>query len=659
MNVRTAILYAMVLILPSPVRAESSRASVTIDASVTVSSFIPLHIFGNNAPAWADPVPVQKKIEEAGNYLIRIPGGSWGDVYHWNSKGEFDPNGVWVPSATEYGPSKLEKNYQPKYSSVNVVDDKRETAWQSNPDTDFPDAQWIYVELKEQTEVDGLEVVWGDKAEKKLPYAKVFSVQYWDPKNPRQWMVYGADQDGWKDLLTDVKGKGGAQKLSFAKTRTQNVRLLMKKSSAGKGGTYTVAEMKPTLGGKAVSLTGWLPAVSSSIFMASSGFEDRKIFGFEEFMDFLNSFEPKAVPLVIVNFGTGTPQEAAAWVHYANKVKNYGIKYWEIGNEVGGKWEAGGPVHSVDYARRYIAFYEAMKAEDPTIRIVAQVGVTDPSGAYDGKPCLQSFVDRLAKDGKQKYLDIASVHQYSNWGQNVKDLLDSPVTQMADLAASVKKQLAAYPELAEVPIWMSEFNTSDQVKPRDISVRIENGLWLAQYMPEFIRNFGTRGYMTLWDVLNGGTALKDEKGGDHGYLQAEEGPYQYQERADYWTMTMLTNHWALPGDARLHSMVKAESDAPGLAVYADRRPDGKLTLLAVNKDPERPVAASIAIAKYAAVNVARGWEFDRDNYEWRTESKPYHADPDAPPTPFRIKRSNGRFKHVFPPYSITVLQFTR
>ena len=43
-----------------------------------------------------------------------------------------------------------------------------------------------------------------------------------------------------------------------------------------------------------------------------------------------------AQPILIANYGTGTPQEAAGWVQYANITKGYGVKYWEIGNEVYG-----------------------------------------------------------------------------------------------------------------------------------------------------------------------------------------------------------------------------------------------------------------------------------------------------------------------------------
>ena len=35
-----------------------------------------------------------------------------------------------------------------------------------------------------------------------------------------------------------------------------------------------------------------------------------------------------AQPMLIANYGTGTPAEAAAWVQYANITKGYNAKYW-------------------------------------------------------------------------------------------------------------------------------------------------------------------------------------------------------------------------------------------------------------------------------------------------------------------------------------------
>ena len=41
-------------------------------------------------------------------------------------------------------------------------------------------------------------------------------------------------------------------------------------------------------------------------------------------------------PMITVNFGKGTPQEAADWVKYVNIEKKAGVKLWEVGNEIYG-----------------------------------------------------------------------------------------------------------------------------------------------------------------------------------------------------------------------------------------------------------------------------------------------------------------------------------
>lgn len=55
---------------------------------------------------------------------------------------------------------------------------------------------------------------------------------------------------------------------------------------------------------------------------------------FDQFMNVAKKAGAKA--MITVNYGTGTPAEAAAWVKYANVKHHDGIRYWEVGNEVYG-----------------------------------------------------------------------------------------------------------------------------------------------------------------------------------------------------------------------------------------------------------------------------------------------------------------------------------
>ena len=92
----------------------------------------------------------------------------------------------------------------------------------------------------------------------------------------------------------------------------------------------------------------------------------------------------RAAVYITANYGTGTPEEAAAWVNYANMVKRHNVRYWEIGNENYGTWEADNntrPHDPVTYATRFKEYWRQMKAVDPSIKIGAVVVTGEDSFA--------------------------------------------------------------------------------------------------------------------------------------------------------------------------------------------------------------------------------------------------------------------------------------
>ncbi|MCL2658982.1 MAG: LamG domain-containing protein [Acidobacteriaceae bacterium] len=89
-----------------------------------------------------------------------------------------------------------------------------------------------------------------------------------------------------------------------------------------------------------------------------------------------------------VNYGTNPPacnapgdpvKNGADLVRYANLTKRYGIKYWEIGNEVYSKTTEmdlhPNPNTGVSYVTYEPAFYDAMKAVDPAIKIAVPIAL--------------------------------------------------------------------------------------------------------------------------------------------------------------------------------------------------------------------------------------------------------------------------------------------
>ena len=126
------------------------------------------------------------------------------------------------------------------------------------------------------------------------------------------------------------------------------------------------------------------------INLAWSNEREPSDFGTDEFIRFCRNLG--AEPHLVVNIeGRGaTPEEAAAWVEYVNgatttkygalrakhgHAEPFGVKTWELGNEIWGDWVRG-HTDAETYARNYLRYREAMLAVDPTLRFIA-VGDND------------------------------------------------------------------------------------------------------------------------------------------------------------------------------------------------------------------------------------------------------------------------------------------
>lgn len=177
--------------------------------------------------------------------------------------------------------------------------------------------------------------------------------------------------------------------------------------------------------------------------------------GIDEFVQLCRKLQ--AEPYVCVNVGTGSAEEAAALVEYANGAPNskygrmraanghpepYRIKAWNIGNEVYNPL-LGSTCGSV-YAKRFVAYAKAMRAVDPSIELVAEGLMVEPPAAFlDSLPLDNPArtILRYRLNWNEELLPIAggdisyySFHDYSP--ENVKGLS----TQMLNRAAMVKAE---------------------------------------------------------------------------------------------------------------------------------------------------------------------------------------------------------------------------
>lgn len=127
-------------------------------------------------------------------------------------------------------------------------------------------------------------------------------------------------------------------------------------------------------GGNFTSAYHWRDGVGPrdqriSMLNISWGMPEYNQFGTDEFLAFCKLIG--AEPQIALNLGSGTPEEAAAWVHYVNAhwTKHGGL-LWELGNELWGDWNLGYPTLR-ELAGRTLAFRKAIRREDRQARLIA------------------------------------------------------------------------------------------------------------------------------------------------------------------------------------------------------------------------------------------------------------------------------------------------
>ncbi|MFW6254075.1 MAG: carbohydrate binding domain-containing protein [Chitinivibrionales bacterium] len=295
----------------------------------------------------------------------------------------------------------------------------------------------------------------------------------------------------------------------------------------------------------------------------------------DEFLEFCS--KTGTTPMITVNFGTGTVQDAADWVSYCNIEKKAGVKYWEVGNELYGSWHAN-HCSAEHYGKRARKYIEAMKAVDPTIQVTV-VGVLD--GGWN-KTVLEHTKD---------VADGLNVHHYpQNTGEeNDAGLLASPQT-LDDIIPGVRRQLKEHGVPGkDYQIWLTEWN-SVNFDPGPQSLSIVNALFVADYLGMLaVHNIEHASY---WNIHNN----IFPQGGDYGYLSTRMSDPSLDNipRPSYWAFLMTSRSLGRGG---LHQSATGNDYVTS---YLTRH-NGKRSLLLVNKYPETTVDAVISIEDFSGL----------------------------------------------------------
>jgi hypothetical protein len=313
-------------------------------------------------------------------------------------------------------------------------------------------------------------------------------------------------------------------------------------------------------------------------------------------------------PIIGVNYGTGTPQEAAAWVAWANVTNHLGWKYWEIGNEVYAvPTEVDNNPYPHDpwsYGTNAATYIQKMKAVDPTIKcgvFVVQNAVIDNNGytnntatnlvtgqVFNGwNPVLLSAMRRagVAPDFVIYHWYPEPFYTGPQTPDDDEELLASD--NWAADAAEIRGDITDFfgPAGTNIEILITE-NNNDQGTPGKQSVSVVNALYYADSLGQIAQTeFNAR----VWWQLHDGNApytTGDLTNSLYGWRQyGAFGAMDWQQglvmtnRYPPFFAAELVHHFIVGGD----TVVSTTSGNPLVSAYGAVRTNGNLSLMLINK----------------------------------------------------------------------------
>ena len=379
---------------------------------------------------------------------------------------------------------------------------------------------------------------------------------------------------------------------------------------------------------------------------------------------------------IVVNYGSGTPQEAAGWVRHANITNNLGYKYWEIGNECYGSWETDTNAFHHDpytYAVRASNYIAQMKAADPTIKI----GVVSVPGegsysnqfngmhpAYNSRTAQTNFgwtpIMLATLKSMNVTPDFLIHHVYPEYtdGNNPAGSSDNDVTLLQSTAnwaadsASLRQMITDYFGISgtNIELVVTENNSDAGAQGRQ-STSLVNGLYYADSFGQLLKT-EFKGFV-WWDLRNG----TDTSGffnssiygwrtyGDLGLVNG------LSTRHPTFYAAKLTQWFARPGD----KILTPTSDYSYLSAFAARRANGSVSLFVVNKSMVTNLNAQVALTGFTPVAAATLRSYGIVNDEAARTNGPA-ASQDI--TTNSIANAGASFTYNFPKMSMTLFTLT-
>ena len=420
---------------------------------------------------------------------------------------------------------------------------------------------------------------------------------------------------------------------------------------------YVAMSYVPTLNDIPSTISPWAGKKTLDFENWSMGIDQ-----YYQMMQMTGSTGIVTVNYAYARYGTGNNPVAQAahlaadWVRYDNGRS----KFWEIGNEVSGSWEAsyeidqslnkdGQPKRITGdlYGKHASIFIDSMRNAATQIGKQIYIGVVSDQVVNTAMPTWNK--DLIANVGGKA--DFYIVHSYFtpfNENSTPDVILNSP-SQIAGYKSYVQNELLAQGKPA-APVFLTEWNIFAVGSKQQVS--FVDGMHATLVLGELIKN--KYEMASRWDLANGWA-----NGDDHGLFSNgdEPGIAKYAPRPSFYYLYYFQKYF---GDM----MVESTTASTSVAIYASQFSSGEAGIVLVNKNNLDQVAELtlknfIPGSRYYTYTLTGGT--DNGNYSRKVYVNGITTSTDAggPESYETLKAKssivNGNIKLVLPKYSVTYL----
>jgi len=393
--------------------------------------------------------------------------------------------------------------------------------------------------------------------------------------------------------------------------------------------------------------------------------EESNRFGTDEFIEYCRTIDTE--PYLCVNMGSGTIDEAQAWVEYCNGTSNtywanlrrqngheqpYNIKYWGLGNEMWGNWQIG-MLSAQDYVKKAIEFAKVMKWVDPSIQLV--------SCGQNG----WSEWDRIVLEGLASFINYHSIHIYTGNADYYSNVMAPHLAEHALRSCRAMIDLVRYNQKIEHPIhvaydeWNVWFRAREPETALEERYTLSDALAVASYLNSFIRQCDTVKIANLAQLVNVIAPIFTSKEGM--YLQTIYHPlrlfgeymqgFALDAYVESETYDLPPEHNTAPWEQRIAPL--GPFKLLDVSVTCDTS-ERELAIAVVNRDREHAHATTLQLTDGATMTGIVAYEVNGADVDVINSFDQPHA---VDVQEHHLDLSGQSCTYTFAPHSFTLLRF--